>query len=57
MLRLRVATRGGEDPAAIVERVLHGRGFALGEIRATRTTVEDAFVSMVRAESTAAGAS
>ena len=54
--RLRVATRGGRDPQAIVGEALEGQGFSLGEILATRTTVEDAFVSMVRAESAVMGA-
>ncbi len=47
---LRVATRGGADPGALVRRVLAARGIALHDLRAARTTVEDAFVAMVRAD-------
>jgi ABC-2 type transport system ATP-binding protein len=54
--RLRVATRRGENPETIVEDALGRHGFSLGELRATRATVEDSFVSMVRAESAVGGA-
>jgi len=47
---LRVATRGGADPAAVVDEALGGRGFEVKALREARATVEDAFVSMVRAE-------
>jgi ABC-2 type transport system ATP-binding protein len=45
---LRVAIRGGADPAAVVRRALEGRGLDLAGLREVRITVEDAFVSMVR---------
>jgi hypothetical protein len=48
---LRVATRGGGDPQAIVRDALGARGVALLDAREMRVTVEDAFVSMVRTES------
>ena len=47
---LRVATRDGADPVAVVADVLGARGIAIVRSRESRTTVEDAFVSMVRAE-------
>ena len=47
---LRVATRHGADPAAVIERALGGAGLAHGHPQSTRVTVEDAFVSMVRAD-------
>ena len=45
---LRVSSRGGVDPAPVVERLLAARGIAIAELRPARVTVEDAFVSMVR---------
>jgi ABC-2 type transport system ATP-binding protein len=45
---LRVATRHGADPRALVERVLGAQGIAIARCRDVRATVEDAFVSMVR---------
>ena len=45
---LRVATRGGVDPTALVSEVLGSRGTAVERLREVRVTVEDAFVSMVR---------
>ncbi|HSO34931.1 MAG TPA: ABC transporter ATP-binding protein [Labilithrix sp.] len=53
--RLRLATRGGADPRGVLEAALGG--FAIGSVHETRATVEDAFVSMVRAEGTNGGAS
>jgi ABC-2 type transport system ATP-binding protein len=47
---LRVATRGDADPERLVREALESRGIAARRVRATRTTVEDAFVSMVRRE-------
>jgi ABC-2 type transport system ATP-binding protein len=47
---LRVATRGGADPADVARRVLRPADIALASLREARITVEDAFVSMVRAE-------
>ncbi|HVU06140.1 MAG TPA: ABC transporter ATP-binding protein [Polyangiaceae bacterium] len=47
---LRVATRDGEDPEALSARVLAARGISIQKSRQGRATVEDAFVSMVRAE-------
>jgi ABC-2 type transport system ATP-binding protein len=46
---LRVAVRVG-DPEALVREVLAGVGVRIESITTTRTTVEDAFVSMVREE-------
>jgi ABC-2 type transport system ATP-binding protein len=45
---LRVATRGGADPAEVARAALAARGIAVRESRASRVSVEDAFVSMVR---------
>jgi ABC-2 type transport system ATP-binding protein len=47
---LRVAIRGGGDPAVIVARVLGQAKLAFSNLRPTRVTVEDAFVAMVRAD-------
>ncbi|MEZ4221125.1 MAG: ABC transporter ATP-binding protein [Polyangiaceae bacterium] len=47
---LRVAVRTTDDPEAIVSALLHEGGFSVNRLRQTRTTVEDAFVSMVRAD-------
>jgi ABC-2 type transport system ATP-binding protein len=55
--RLRVATRGGADPEAVVRSALGTGAFAIGAVHETRATVEDAFVSMVRAESSDGGSS
>ncbi len=46
---LRVTTRG-TDPLQVVERVLGARHIGVLSARTARVTVEDAFVSMVRAE-------
>jgi ABC-2 type transport system ATP-binding protein len=46
---LRVAVHGG-DPQALVRSVLAQAGVEIEALVATRTTVEDAFVSMVRQE-------
>ena len=46
---LRVAVRVG-DPEALVREVLASAGVRIQSITTTRTTVEDAFVSMVREE-------
>jgi ABC-2 type transport system ATP-binding protein len=54
--RLRVATRAGADPEAVVKSALGG-AFTVGSVHEMRATVEDAFVSMVRAESGDGGAS
>jgi ABC-2 type transport system ATP-binding protein len=49
--RLRLATRQGADPVALVSRLLAARGFMASVApRETRATVEDAFVAMVRAD-------
>ena len=50
---LRVATRKG-DPVSLAQRVL--ADFAVTHVRATRATVEDAFVSMVRDDDAARAA-
>ena len=47
---LRVATRNGIDPEALSRTVLGEHGILVRRTRPGRTTVEDAFVSMVRAE-------
>jgi ABC-2 type transport system ATP-binding protein len=47
---LRVATRGGIAPAPFVEKHLSEFGIAVHNQREVRATVEDAFVSMVRAD-------
>jgi ABC-2 type transport system ATP-binding protein len=47
---LRVATRNGVDPEVLSRTVLGAQGIAVRRTRPGRTTVEDAFVSMVRAE-------
>ena len=47
---LRVATRGDADPERLVTEALAAHGIAAGRVRLARTTVEDAFVSMVRQE-------
>ncbi|MBI2896844.1 MAG: ABC transporter ATP-binding protein [Deltaproteobacteria bacterium] len=47
---LRVAARGGADPEALALEVLGPRGVRVLESRSTRTTVEDAFVSVVRSQ-------
>jgi ABC-2 type transport system ATP-binding protein len=46
---LRLMTRGGVDPATVVREAL-GDGFEIGALRPARVGVEDAFVSMVRAD-------
>jgi ABC-2 type transport system ATP-binding protein len=46
---LRLTTRGGVDPAAVVREAL-GDAFEIGAIRPARVGVEDAFVSMVRTD-------
>jgi ABC-2 type transport system ATP-binding protein len=50
---LRLATREGADPEAIVTRALGEAGIAFRNLRRSRVTVEDAFVSMVRADTRA----
>jgi len=47
---LRLATRGGSDPQELARRVLGDRGLRILASRPGRVTVEDAFVSMVRAD-------
>jgi ABC-2 type transport system ATP-binding protein len=47
---LRVATRGGTDPVELATTVLGELDLEIKRARATRVTVEDAFVSMVRDE-------
>jgi hypothetical protein len=47
---LRVATRNGIDPETLSSTLLGEHGIVVGRTRPGRTTVEDAFVSMVRAE-------
>ena len=47
---LRVATRAGADPGEIVARVLGAAHLRYDRLRASRVTVEDAFVAMVRAD-------
>ena len=45
---LRVTTRGGVDPAPLVTQLLAAANFAVTNLRPSRVSVEDAFVSMVR---------
>ncbi len=47
---LRVATREGADPEKVVAEVFVPLGLVAERIRPARATVEDAFVSMVRAD-------
>jgi ABC-2 type transport system ATP-binding protein len=47
---LRVAVRNGKDPEHVAKDVLQPLGIEIRRSRPGRTTVEDAFVSMVRAE-------
>jgi ABC-2 type transport system ATP-binding protein len=47
---LRLATRGGADPEVLATQVLGPLGIAIHSSRPARVTVEDAFVSMVRAD-------
>ena len=47
---LRFAVRGGADPVALAHAVLDPRDIVARTARETRATVEDAFVSMVRAD-------
>jgi ABC-2 type transport system ATP-binding protein len=47
---LRLATLGGADPLKLAEQELGRAGVRILSSRAGRTTVEDAFVSMVRSE-------
>ncbi len=47
---MRVALRGAADPEALVRTVMGVAGIAVGQLRVSRATVEDAFVSLVRAE-------
>jgi ABC-2 type transport system ATP-binding protein len=51
---LRLAALGNVDPEALVQRVAGERGLRVLSSRPARTTVEDAFVSMVRHDRTAA---
>ncbi|MBS1120022.1 MAG: transporter related protein [Deltaproteobacteria bacterium] len=51
--RLRLAVRALADPQALAREVLTGRGIAITSMRETHPTVEDAFVSMVRADADA----
>jgi ABC-2 type transport system ATP-binding protein len=50
---IRVATRNGTDPERLVHEVLGGAGLSVDSVRPARVTVEDAFVSIVRAENEA----
>jgi ABC-2 type transport system ATP-binding protein len=45
---IRVALRGTAEPEALLRRELERGGFAVQRMTASRATVEDAFVSMVR---------
>jgi ABC-type multidrug transport system ATPase subunit len=45
---LRVTTKGGADPMAVVREVFAARGIAPRAVREARVSVEDAFVQMVR---------
>jgi len=50
---LRVATRGGEDAVSVVRDCLGRAAVAIRHLHPSRATVEDAFVSMVRADARA----
>jgi ABC-2 type transport system ATP-binding protein len=54
--RLRVAARGLADPQAVARDVLGKHAIAITSSRETHPTVEDAFVSMVRADAARTGA-
>ena len=54
--RLRLATHGAADPAALAAEVLASAGLTATGIRELRATVEDAFVALVRAEARALAA-
>jgi ABC-2 type transport system ATP-binding protein len=47
---LRVTARGDADPSALAESTAATLGTRISSVRAVRTTVEDAFVSLVRSE-------
>ena len=47
---LRVATRDGHDAEELARAALADKGFTITSSRKARVNVEDAFVSMVRAE-------
>ncbi len=47
---LRVATYAADDAEATIKKLLGTQGIQVSRVRQARTTVEDAFVSMVRAE-------
>jgi ABC-2 type transport system ATP-binding protein len=47
---LRVVTRNGSDAVALTRAVLEPHGIAIRSAHASRVTVEDAFVAMVRAD-------
>jgi ABC-2 type transport system ATP-binding protein len=47
---LRLCTRKGADPAAVITRVLGAAKLDFRDVRPARVTVEDAFVAMVRAD-------
>lgn len=47
---LRVATRGGREPEQLARELLADANIAIQSARKSRTTVEDAFISMVRAD-------
>jgi ABC-2 type transport system ATP-binding protein len=55
--RLRLAVRALADPQAVARDALATHGLAITTMRETHPTVEDAFVSMVRAEGVDGGAS
>ena len=46
--RMRLATRGGQDPSSLAQAVLGRARIAIESCVRRRATVEDAFVSMVR---------
>jgi ABC-2 type transport system ATP-binding protein len=47
---MRIALHGSEDPVGYVRAAFEQHGLSFGELRLGRANVEDAFVSMVRAE-------
>lgn len=52
---LRLTSKRGVDPSALAARLLAAAGIVAADVRESRVTVEDAFVSMVRDDETRLG--
>jgi len=52
---LRVTVRKGDDSVGLVESLLASSGAEVRSARASKVTVEDVFVAMVRASANGAG--